>query len=399
MSDQIRDGLAPVAPPTEVNRLAYIDTLRGFAALWVFMLHTHQYWLSDVKPSGLNPTRIITFFFGMGGLGVDLFIVLSGFCLFYPLVKSSKTMNVNFDVLKFYRRRAFRLLPAYYAALALLIVLISIPAIQPKLVGRPLNFADIATHLFLLQTFSNHTIGSINGPFWSIALEAQLYLVFPLLILVYKRRGMAPLLGIGLGAAILWPFIYAGLAKAGMNFTPHYHLLARWIEFIIGMLAAKIVCHHLTGSKKWSALAFVLTLPVTVALNTGIADRLGAPAFIGTTVAGITFAALVVFLANFRNSIFAGKNPLGVLNRIGVISYSVYLLHQPIILLLNPWAQSLKLGIIPTFGLALVTSFPLALLMGWLFFTFIERPFIALGKRRKAPIAVGTQTVADQAIP
>ena len=86
---------------------AYV--LRGFAALAVFVCHIGGYWTFLKLPSKLP--EILTW----GTHGVDLFIVISGFCLMIPVLRSEGRLNVG----QFYGRRATRILPAYYVALAI----------------------------------------------------------------------------------------------------------------------------------------------------------------------------------------------------------------------------------------------------------------------------------------
>lgn len=341
-----------------------------------------------MRPTGINPTRIVTFLIGIGGLGVDLFIVLSGFCLFYPLVRRSKNLQTEFKALSFYRRRAYRLLPAYYAALSIVILLILWPGLQPHLVARPIHLSDVLAYSFLVQTFSTNTTGSINGSLWSIALEAQLYLVFPLLIVLYRRWGMKSVFAVGLVAGIAWPSIHHFLVQHVFGeFDPKIHLMARWIEFMAGMLAAKIVCYPIRSGKRWATLCFALTLPLTVALQTGALSRLHVPYLLGYIFAAATFASLVILLAKFPDQVFAGKNRLGLLTQFGAISYSFYLLHQPILLLIAPILRPEKLGVLPTFALSAVTAFPLTLALAYVFFHYIEQPFLQRGKRlRTQPI-------------
>ena len=104
------------------RRLDYIDALRGAACLWVLMHHTFS---SMPAPNGLMhyPVRAFTRFCSIGWLGVSLFLVLSGFCLFYPLAARGRLRQIRLDIATFMRRRALRILPLYYAALVLLSVL------------------------------------------------------------------------------------------------------------------------------------------------------------------------------------------------------------------------------------------------------------------------------------
>src|SRR6478609_6240263 len=181
-----RPTAAPTAP-VATRRLAYVDTLRGFAALWVFLLHVHGYWLDNVRPPKLSGDGVLVRAMGFGGAGVDIFIVLSGFCLTLPLIRDGRVRDL--EPRPFFRRRAYRLLPAYYAAVLLVMALELVPGLRERLVSRDLTPLDGLTHLTLTFPLFGDTLSSVNGSLWSISLEATLYLGFPLLLLVHRRWG------------------------------------------------------------------------------------------------------------------------------------------------------------------------------------------------------------------
>lgn len=114
---------AAVQPRTvSSHRLDYIDALRGIAALWVVAFHTvHLY---SAQQSSPNPvTQAFVSVAEYGHLGVNLFLVLSGFCLFYPIARKYPAQApVTPTFRSFMKRRARRILPPYYALLTLLAV-------------------------------------------------------------------------------------------------------------------------------------------------------------------------------------------------------------------------------------------------------------------------------------
>ncbi|MBK7271884.1 MAG: acyltransferase [Actinomycetales bacterium] len=232
---------APISGPRATRRFAYIDALRGFAALWVFVLHVHQYWLDDVRPPILSADGILVRLIGFGGAGVDLFIVLSGFCLTLPLTRAGTAALSSINVRGFFRRRAFRLLPAYYAALAAVIALELIPAIRPALVAGDLTGLDVITHLTLTFPLSAATIGAVNGSLWSIPLEATLYLGFPLLLWLASRRGISAVVLATLGIAAVWGLVTMSAIwplPGGWLPAADKYLPPRWLGFAMGMYAA-----------------------------------------------------------------------------------------------------------------------------------------------------------------
>jgi peptidoglycan/LPS O-acetylase OafA/YrhL len=362
-----------VQPIKAERHLAFIDALRGVACLWVISCHVHAYWLGSVREHGWNLTTLITRIAGYGGKGVDLFIVLSGFCLFWPLVRSGALRPLA--VGSFFQRRAWRLLPAYYCALVLCFALASVPSLQPMLVSRPVVWSDFFFHLPLLQTFSPSALPSINGSFWSLALEMQLYLAFPLIVGVVRRWGLRSAIILGMVAAglsfageLLLFRSPTGLAYAGLL---DVHLPARWIEFILGMCAASAVANPKPGHVKIAGLTVLVLLPVAVSSN-----PLSLPVLITAPVFGAIFAGVVVLLARLPAVRLTHYRAFNALVFVGTVSYSLYLLHQPLLLLTAPLVAHLHLATLATFGFALVAFVPPAVALAYVCFHIWERPFL-----------------------
>ena len=151
-------------------RLDYLDGLRGLAALYVILHHAYMCMIY-YKPESL-PSLLLsaTSWLQYGRLAVATFIVLSGFCLMIPVIRS-KDKKVHGGNRIYFKRRARRILPPYYIALLLSSVLyILMPAL--KLPGQP--FGDrslpaytteaLIAHLFLIHNLKNEWAFAINAP-------------------------------------------------------------------------------------------------------------------------------------------------------------------------------------------------------------------------------------------
>src|SRR5438093_4323611 len=178
---------APARPRAEPGHLAHLDGLRAVAALYVVLTHVvliaapvhHGTRTEGGRPAWLPP----------GHYAVAVFIVLSGFCLTLPIVRSGGVLPGG--ARGFYRRRARRILPPYYGALLLTLVLVW------TVVGRetgtfwdfsvPVSVAGYLGNLLLLQDVVGYW--QVSVPFWSIAVECQIYLLLPLLVLCWRRFG------------------------------------------------------------------------------------------------------------------------------------------------------------------------------------------------------------------
>ena len=375
----------PSVHSTATRRLAYVDTLRGFAALWVFLLHIHGYWLDNVRPPALTADGLLVRVMGFGGAGVDIFIVLSGFCLTLPLLRGGSMRSL--DARRFFRRRAYRLLPAYYAAVVLVMALELVPALQERLVARPLTGVDVVTHLTLTFPFFSETLGSVNGSLWSISLEATLYLGFPLLLLIHRRWRMRGALLTTLAVACIWALFAAwwGTQPHPMGFLPDPGKLfpARWFQFALGMWAATLVASASPAPRSMvrdrSSRTAWLVLPLATAVGVvGYAAGWGAVSALGF---GVTAVCLLVAFAHVPSRIFE-RGPLRWLTALGVISYSFYLLHQPVLLLTSGLADPDQWGIGVTTAVALAVAGSTTVLLASVFYHFIEKPFLVRGSMR-----------------
>ena len=347
-----------------MSRLAGIDGLRAAAALWVVLFHARVF-------SGARlPLAPIDFFVRSGSTGVSLFLVISGFCLYLPFAAGRQG---RFKAGSFFMRRARRLLPAYYCSIAI--------ALGLHLAGGgnlgfgPMSLNDVAwqivTHVTLTHTLFTNTFYALNGAYWSLGLEWQLYLALPLLILGIRRFGLVPTLGaaimvnvvyrlaLALSASHAW--VSPGLLPAVVlpNLLP-----GRWAEFVFGMIIAELYARgslrrlpHI-ASYAWAPM---MLLAIVVA---------GTP--LGHLGSGAAFAFLVTGVLaeqGLTRRIFSWR-PLVTL---GIMSYSLYLVHQPVIQALA-FVLRHDLGLSPTYAFAgLIVLAPVVLAIAWALFVLVER--------------------------
>ncbi|HEV8190984.1 MAG TPA: acyltransferase, partial [Ktedonobacterales bacterium] len=164
---QKRQVLLPLESGPRATRA--LDGLRAVAALSV--LSYHLLLRLHVKGTQLGTTTYNIWHYL--ATGVDLFFVLSGFLLFLPYARAMLTGKPLPSASRFYQRRALRILPAYWVCLVILAVL-------PTAAHRvPLSFGDIATHLLMIHDAFPDYNRDLNGPFWTLAVEAQFYLLLP----------------------------------------------------------------------------------------------------------------------------------------------------------------------------------------------------------------------------
>jgi len=159
------------------NTIAVLDGVRAIACLSVLFFHINFYARETNIWRPIHDFGSVVGALALAGQsGVTLFFVLSGFLLFMPYAKSLLFQAPWPSLRLFYLRRGFRIIPAYYVTLFLMIVLFHQEYLKPQ------HLKDI----WLFLTFfmdSPSTFQQIDGPFWTLAVEAQFYMLLPLLAL------------------------------------------------------------------------------------------------------------------------------------------------------------------------------------------------------------------------
>jgi peptidoglycan/LPS O-acetylase OafA/YrhL len=344
------------------RHLPAVDALRGFACLWV-VLH-HAFGESQGLPTAFSR------FCDIGWLGVSLFLVLSGFCLYYPLVRDQEPQRVVLHLKRFFTRRARRIFPPYYLSLTVAVVL-GLRFLHQQ--GRPITELftggyDLPLHLLLLHNLTQKTFASLSAVCWSLALEWQLYLIFPVLVALAARRGMRTVLLVTLAIVLLWQGLATAELGVSRTWRPGlavvYHALpGRVFEFGCGMLAALRVARPVAGQRRLALLigGACLVPALTLVL---FFYRLGP---LCDPLWGIVFACALVLLSPLPI-----RSPVGrVLAYLGERSYSIYLLHLLVMLAL-PLPAAVASSPLLT-GLVRAAA---ALLTGLAFFAVAERPFL-----------------------
>ena len=344
---------------TARSRVTGVDGMRALAALAVFFCHLVAYWqLADRLPGKLTPLS------QLGAHGVDLFVVISGFCLALPVARRAGRL----DVRTFFVRRATRILPPYYVALTTCAVLAVLPSTALLVAARPADWRDVLLHATLLQTVVPGQIGTINGSFWSIALEVQLYLLFPLVVLAWRRFGIAPVVVATALLSLVWWAL--GALHLGVLGDPHV-VPDRLVQFCAGMAAAELVARDRVPrrARLWTGV-----------LVGGLAAAVASTAEIepGRSILWAVPSVCAVLLASgrFRHGV------LGIpLERLGLISYSFYLLQQPVLLLTSPAAHRVTDDPWALLLLGSTVCLALVVALSWVMHLLVEAPSIRWGAR------------------
>ena len=333
--------MSAVAPANSPGYRPDIDGLRAIAIVLVVLGH-------------------VGVIFRGGFIGVDVFFVISGYLI--TLLVRKEIAQGTFSLARFWMRRVHRLMPALTVASLGAVALGCMCQLPDELaeLGRSL----VAQSLLLANVFFWQTSGYFDGAasqkpllhYWSLAVEEQFYLFFPLLLLLRPRKSLAMLALICLGLTLalnhaypdacfyLLPFrawellLGGGLAISGEEVSPRWRPIASWLG-LLGILAGSLLIHE--NKVVWPGwptlipcLATCLLIASCRSLDTPVARALSHPKVI----------------------------------HLGLMSYSWYLWHWPLIACYNGW----KIGRTPLWGRLLLVL--LGYLLGYLSYRFIETP-------------------------
>jgi peptidoglycan/LPS O-acetylase OafA/YrhL len=376
----------PFTPGTS-SRLEFIDALRGFACVWVLLCHVQGFWLDGRPTAAAGPVHwadaTVSGFCRIGIAGVDLFIVLSGFCLYWPVVRARRRGD-EFKPALFFKRRARRIIPAYYAAviacagLAFWLGPGSFVARLPRLI-------DVAAYLGFVMTFVPYWLTTVNGTYWSIALEAQLYVCFPLAVWLSRWYGLRSVVVVAVVVTGSWQLVQCtGLGnRFGISAVAYlYHLPARYFEFVAGMVAADFASAPRRGQGRIGLAAALVALPVALLCAK---YEITTWSEVMYSAWGVVFAGLILFLAELPAEWFTRPTRAGLLTRVGIVSYSLYLIHAPILILTTRYVQRaasrLHAGPVTVVALFLLVGVPLLTSAAYGCYLVFEKPFMNPAKR------------------
>ncbi len=381
----------PAAAPLSARRFPAADGIRGLAIL-VVVLHNSEFIERNGTGFLVKLTGAIT---ATGWVGVQLFFVLSGFLITGILVD---TLGSREYFRRFYIRRTLRIFPLYYAVLIFSLVVL------PHVANVPAWSAAARENQWWYWSYLSNWGGvfrhSIPGftHFWSLAVEEQFYLIWPVLVFALSRRG---LVGLCLTMLVTGPLIRLCLHLAGLPPQAGYELtIARWDALAAGALLAVLMRDAPLQEKlaRWIGR-------ITIA-------SLGALALLVLYERGLHFDDLVVqvvgqsliALASAWLVYYCVAPPTGPALRIqrlmsatwlrffGKYSYATYVLHFPIQFILSFYlADSINAGAPNVRFLKLIAYLAfivgvstLAAMVSW---RVLEKPFLDL-KDRIAPRGV-----------
>jgi peptidoglycan/LPS O-acetylase OafA/YrhL len=350
-------------------RIPQLDGLRGLAIALVLAFHYLGFANQHGAPWIFRP---LFWVFSLGWSGVDMFFVLSGFLIGGILLDARESRNF-FSV--FYRRRAYRILPLYFAFLA-------IAAIAAQFSRWPLLHGEIpwqAEIVFFQNIWLSAHKSLLNDPTWSLAVEEQFYLILPAVIYFVKPSRLPSLLAAGI---VLAPAIRLAIYAVDPQLTTAIYVLlpCRMNSLLFGVAAA----YFLRQPDSWNFLRArrrqlwmlleVLTVGCFAFL---IHPNVTAPLemFLGFDCFALLYTLLL--LASLVDEKLAKALQAKWLMGLGGIAYCVYLIQYPVFAItayaLRRHADS---GL-----LAALIALPLTIAIAKISWKYFEKPFVHLGHR------------------
>lgn len=378
-------------------RFEFLDGLRGIAALYVVIHHAAQIYMGE--PAATPPVYFPFFkYLILGHYAVVIFLVMSGFCLMLPVARSSDG-QLRGGIGNYFRRRARRILPPYYAAIALALLLV---ALVPSMRRHDGEFAaphfpgadwqsifepgNLISHALVLHAFSPRWVNTIDSPLWSIGIEWIAYFLMPFVFLpIWRRFGN---LALALGAMLVAFLPYATIPLARAMHQPPMTFTLHWAHpWFLGLFGLGMACAALrfpthtpkSQRKLDDTLVRLACHPLTLLALGGLTYALrNKRVAVDVLLGGVT----VCLILHCTHPTLLGRALVRLLESrvamaLGAISYSLYLIHAPLLILLHRQIEPLNLTAMGRFAYLMGLAVPACVLAAVAFYFCFERPFLS----------------------
>ncbi len=355
--------------------------LRGIAALWVLLYHAWVYSVPKQMQFGLLGMQFdVTPLFSAGFVGVDLFFVLSAYLLGARYFRWIEGRDSRPVLSQYLLRRARRIFPAYLFQLLLILLL----AATTTLYVFP-SAAALFAHLFFYFSLPPLWVTQLNGVWWTLPTEFYFYLLLPLLVLLLRGRSSRWLIVLVIVSAIVyryWVFLHFHQRGAELMSVLMGNTLGYLDGFSLGLLASwlSVRIENRTLPARWMDLLFVLGwlgLLASIGILASIFTEYwrGHPLLFvrNLIIAGPT--CLIVMATRHGSPLAHALLSNPVIFFCGIVSYSLYLWHLPVILILSKSSFFMNYSGYPLIWY-LLAAVPLSLLCAWLSYRYIEAPFL-----------------------
>ena len=343
-------------PQTKPARLHSLDGLRAVSILMVLVGHV---------AGTVNAPALLTPLHSLGNLGVKIFFVISGFLITLLLLQELREKG-GIDMRGFYQRRCYRILPAFYFFIGC-VALANLAGYLELLPNDLLHAATFTMNYHHDRAWAlNHT--------WSLAVEEQFYLLWPLLlILLGLRSAMIAALALVIAAPAIRALMWYGLDADVSSMTREFQAVGDAIA--IGCLLAVLQNRRVPLPNWFRGVGFVL-VPLSLVAVPAALYKLdpGLYYVLGQSYTNIAAAALIWRCVNVNHGLGYRLLNLGPMTWLGTLSYSLYLWQEPF---LNSWSRDW----FTTWPVNLLLAFACAIFSYYL----VEKPFLKLKHFRRYP--------------
>ncbi len=358
------------------KRLEWVDAARGIAALSVTVYH---FQIGSALARAAHQPVLAWISWPGNRLAVPLFFVISGFSIHYAEHEKIRGWVRRPSALRsYFLRRLWRIYPPYLAALLLAIGV-------GWVAGRTTAAADLAAHLLMMHPFFPAYFNSIDVVFWSVGVEMWLYLLYPFALWLLATCGLR-ITGVLLFLVSAVSIAVTAAVSVTANVVGMWFVLSLFFGWCVGAAVAE---GHIRGNlfflslRWWVAGVMLLAQHLSLYFAGFFAGRMW-PAFIPSVVVLSAWGlALIVYLERKRVTSGGSRNgPFGLLRWLGAISYSLYLVHEPLINLREMVLVHLPNQVLSRTVFCLWYAVPFV--VAWLCWQWVEKPSMWISKRLKA---------------
>ncbi|MDB5348588.1 MAG: putative acyltransferase [Schlesneria sp.] len=395
-SMQCEPEAAPCAPtqatdvpvvPVASKRFALLDCWRGIACLMVVIAHAREpaelRYLEGNEPVSDFAGQLVVFL-GTFRVGVQIFFVISGYCISATVEGFGRR---NSSVLRYFSRRFWRIYPPYWSLFILMWIAVTLLEFAASRGWVPqglnnskspltLTASQFLGNVTLTETWRYHLFGSESKLFlkhaWTLCYEEQFYLFVGLSLIAFPRKYFR---------SIVWLSVIsiACLLLSALNVVDirGFSIDRYWFSFAIGVLVYYRLCHASIRDRCFIdvsvASAAIAALAIDLApIHLDEADH----AFVHNLAVSMIFGVSLIVMHRW-DAYLSTLRPFKALAFVGVISYSLYLIHAPVVPIIARFMMKLGLKsdlatLCLTVPLCMLASVPMA----WLFWFCCERPFL-----------------------
>jgi peptidoglycan/LPS O-acetylase OafA/YrhL len=325
-----------------------------------------------------------------GFSGVYLFFVISGFCIHLAWARDRRDgLERSIAFVPFWKRRIRRLYPPYLVALGTYMLLVwsergTLSTVAPVV-------WDVGLHLLMLHNIDPNTAWSINGVFWTLAIEEQLYLAYFLLLVLRVKLGWLMTLAICLFVRVAW-FALAFVAHRwfDVQIVVTEAAAVHWFVWALGAWSVE-AWYGLVQRPKWTGngavcLSFLLAAAALSQVQQQLPDHPMADIawLLVHPMWGLGFFVLINRLTaaeareTHARTGWLATRAWRALGTVGLFSYSLYLTHEILMThMVGALSRSLRWSQPTAVMWQLIVVMPLCLVLAWVFYLGFERPFVS----------------------